>query len=105
MIGSKKSKSGKVILANDTHFAFSQPGAWYEAEISYPGYNFYGLYLPGVPFPIIGHNQDYGWGLTIFPVDNSNYYTETLNEDKSKVKYKNKWVDIKIKRESIKVKG
>lgn len=105
VIGSKKSKSGNVILANDTHFAFSQPGAWFEAEISYPGYNFYGLYLPGVPFPIIGHNKDYGWGLTIFPVDNSNYYSEVLNENKRKVKYKNQWVDIKINREIIKVKG
>jgi penicillin G amidase len=105
VIGSKKSKSGKVILANDTHFAFSQPGAWFEAEISYPGYNFYGLYLPGVPFPIIGHNLDFGWGLTIFPVDNSNYYSEILNKEKTKVKYRNQWVDINVNRETIKVKG
>ena len=105
VIGSKKSKSGKVILANDTHFAYSEPGAWYEAEISYPGYDFYGLYLPGVPFPIIGHNQNYGWGLTIFPIDNANYYQETLDSTGTKVLYKNKWTDIKIKKETIKVKN
>ncbi len=105
IIGSKKSKSGKVIIANDTHFAYSQPGAWFEAEISYPGYNFYGLYLPGVPFPIIGHNSDYGWGLTIFPFDNSNYYAELLNKEKTKVKYKNQWTDLTKTIETIKVKG
>ena len=104
VIGSKKSKSGKVILANDTHFAYSEPGAWYEAEISYPGYNFYGLYLPGVPFPIIGHNQNYGWGLTIFPVDNANFYQETLDSTGTKVLYKNNWTDIQTKKEIIKVK-
>jgi len=105
VIGAKKSKSGKVILANDTHFAYSEPGAWYEAEISYPGYNFYGLYLPGVPFPVIGHNQNYGWGLTIFPIDNANFYNETLDSTKTKVLYKNKWVDLNIQKEIIKVKG
>ena len=105
VIGSKKSETSKVILANDTHFAYTQPGAWYEAEITYPGYNFYGFYLPGVPFPVIGHNEDYGWGLTIFPVDNSNYYAEILNKDKTKVKYKNQWVDIIVNNEKIKVKG
>ena len=105
VIGTKKSKSGKVILANDTHFAYSEPGAWYEAEISYPGYNFYGLYLPGVPFPVIGHNQNYGWGLTIFPIDNANFYQEIIDSTRSKVLYKNNWVDLKIKKETIKVKG
>ncbi len=105
VIGAKKSKSGKVILANDTHFAYSEPGAWYEAEISYPGYDFYGLYLPGVPFPIIGHNQNYGWGLTIFPIDNANYYSETLDSTGTKVLYKNNWVNLDIRKETIKIKG
>jgi len=105
VISAKRSKSGKVILANDTHFAYSEPGAWYEAEISYPGYNFYGLYLPGVPFPVIGHNQDYGWGLTIFPIDNANFYQETIDSTGTKVLYKNKWTDLKTKKEIIKVKG
>ncbi|MEZ4907880.1 MAG: penicillin acylase family protein [Saprospiraceae bacterium] len=105
VIGKKKSKTGQVILANDTHFAYSEPGAWYEAEISYPGYNFYGLYLPGVPFPVIGHNQNFGWGLTIFPFDNSNYYLEKIDTITNKVMYKNNWVDIASRKEIIKIKG
>lgn len=105
VISSKKSKSGKVIFANDTHFAYSQPAVWYEAEITYPGYNFYGLYLPGVPFPVIGHSKDYGWGLTIFPLDNANYYEETIDSNRNKVLYKNEWVDLQFKVDTIKVKG
>lgn len=105
VISPSKSKSGKVILANDTHFAYTEPGAWYEAEISYPGYNFYGLYLPGVPFPVIGHNEKFGWGLTIFPVDNANYYSEKIDQDGSKVLYKNSWVNLQLRDEIIKIKG
>jgi penicillin G amidase len=105
VISPSKSKSGKVIIANDTHFAYTEPGAWYEAEISYPGYNFYGLYLPGVPFPVIGHNEKFGWGLTIFPVDNANYYSEKIDQDASKVLYKNSWVNLQLRDEIIKIKG
>ena len=105
IIGREKSKTGQVILANDTHFAYTEPGAWYEAEISYPGYNFYGLYLPGLPFPVIGHNEKYGWGLTIFPFDNSNYYIEKIDSVNKKVMYKNEWVNLKERDEIIKIKG
>lgn len=105
VISPAKSKSGKVIIANDTHFAYTEPGAWYEAEILYPGYNFYGLYLPGVPFPVIGHNEKFGWGLTIFPVDNANYYSEKIDNTGSKVLYKNNWINLQFRDEIIKIKG
>lgn len=73
VIAPHKTKSGEAILANDTHVGFSQPGIWYEAYIEYPGYEFYGHFIPTVPFGIIGHNHDLAWGLTIFPFDNMDY--------------------------------
>jgi len=105
VVGEKKSKSGKVIFGNDTHFAYAQPSVWYEAEITYPGYNFYGFYLPGMPFPIIGHDKEFSWGLTIFPFDNANYYSEKVDHKNDKVMFKNQWVDLDIHKETIKVKG
>ena len=104
VISAKRSKSGKPILANDTHFAYSQPAVWYEAEITYPGYNFYGFYLPGLAFPVIGHSHHHAWGLTIFPLDNSNFYEETIDSTHKKVLYKNQWVDLQIIKDTIKVK-
>ncbi len=74
VLGPQKTKSGKAILANDTHIGFSQPAVWYEAHINYPGYDFYGSFLPTCPFAVIGHNKNLGWGLTIFPFDNMDYY-------------------------------
>ncbi|MBT5093783.1 MAG: penicillin acylase family protein, partial [Halobacteriovoraceae bacterium] len=64
-IAPKRSKSGAAILASDPHIGFSQPNIWFEASIHTPNYQIYGHFLPGVPYPVLGHNKDLGWGLTI----------------------------------------
>ncbi len=84
VLGPQKTKSGKAILANDTHIGFSQPAVWYEAHINFPGYEFYGSFLPSCPFAVIGHNKNLGWGLTIFPFDNMDYYQIEDTEDPEK---------------------
>jgi len=84
VLAPKKTKSGKAILANDTHIGFSQPAVWYEAQIKYPGYDFYGSFLATCPYAVIGHNKNLGWGLTIFPFDNMDYYRVENTEDPSK---------------------
>jgi penicillin amidase len=45
VISGKKTKSGKPILANDTHIAFSQPSVWYEAHLECPTFKTYGNFL------------------------------------------------------------
>lgn len=79
VMSKERSKSGKVLLANDTHIAYSQPSVWYEAHINYPGFEMFGYYMAGVPFALIGHNNNYGWGMTIFPFDNMDLYREKIN--------------------------
>jgi penicillin amidase len=69
----KKTKNGKVIFANDPHIGFSQPGTWYEAHIVTPEFELYGCYLAGTPFPLLGHNRDYAYGLTMFENDDDFY--------------------------------
>ena len=69
-------KNGKVIFANDPHIAFSQPGTWYEAHIVTPDYEMYGYYLAGTPFPLLGHNRQYAYGLTMFENDDLDLYKE-----------------------------
>lgn len=106
VIGPQKSKSGKVLFANDTHIDYGQPATWYEAHISFPGTDFYGHHLPLVPFGVLGHNRSIAWGLTIFPFDNVNYYQETIHpDDPGKVMYKNQWEDLIKREEIIRVKG
>jgi len=106
VIGPQKSKSGKVLFANDTHIDYGQPATWFEAHLKYPGVDFYGHHLPLVPFGVLGHNRSIAWGLTIFPFDNVNYYQEKLHpEDPSKVMYKNEWTSLDQRDEIIHVKG
>ena len=76
VIAPEKTTSGKVILANDPHIGFAQPSVWYEAHINAPGYEKYGYYLGGIPFPMLGHNRQLAYGLTMFENDDVDFYRE-----------------------------
>jgi penicillin G amidase len=83
VIGAEKTKSGKVILANDPHIMFSQPGTWFEAHIVTPNHEMYGYYLAGTPFSLLGHNREYAYGLTMFQNDDLDLFEETENPENS----------------------
>ncbi len=87
VIAPQKTKNGKVIFANDPHIGFSQPGTWYEAHLVTPDYEMYGYYLAGTPFPLLGHNHNYAYGLTMFENDDIDLYQEE-NHPKDETKYK-----------------
>ena len=78
VIAPEKTKNGKVIFANDPHIGFSQPGTWYEAHLVTPDFELYGSYLAGTPFPLLGHNRDYAYGLTMFENDDADFFREKL---------------------------
>ncbi|MFT6069217.1 MAG: penicillin amidase [Bacteriovoracaceae bacterium] len=103
VISGNRSKSGKPLLCNDPHVAFSLPGIWYEAHIKTPEMELYGHYVPLSPYTPMGHNQEVGWAVTMAEVDDLDLYYEKLEGDK--VYYKNKLVDLKIEEEVIKIKG
>jgi len=101
-----RTASGAPILANDTHIGFSQPAAWYEAHIEYPGFSFYGHHLAGIPFGLLGNNRFCGVGLTMFENDDTDFFYETLNpENPNQVKFRDQWEDLKVRKEIIHVKG
>jgi len=92
VIGSKKTKNKKVIFANDPHIEFSQPAVWYQSHLITPEYELYGFNLGLTPFPLLGHNREYAYGLTMFENDDIDFYKEGDNQ-----KYN-------IRKETIKVK-
>ncbi len=105
VIGGQKTKSGKVIFANDPHIGFAQPCTWYEAHISCPDYEIYGYYLAGTPFPLLGHNRKYAYGLTMFENDDVDFFAEEVNpKNANQYKYKNDYLDFKNHSKTIKVK-
>lgn len=105
VIGSQKTKNGKVIFANDPHIGFSQPCTWYEAHISCPDYEVYGYYLAGTPFPLLAHNRQYAYGLTMFENDDIDLFQEEINpKNRNQYLYKNQYLEFKTRTKTIKVK-
>ncbi|MEN8788823.1 MAG: penicillin acylase family protein [Flavobacteriaceae bacterium] len=83
VIAPAKTKNGKVILANDPHIGFSQPSVWYEAHVISPDYEKYGYHMAGIPFPLLAHDRQLAYGLTMFENDDLNFYYEKLHPQDS----------------------
>jgi penicillin amidase len=105
VVNKDRSRSGKPILANDTHIKYSQPSVWYETVLEYPGNRVAGYYLAGVPYAVVGNTDHYAWGVTIFPFDNMDLYKEKSNPDDSDQVWENDhWQTMQTDRQIIKVK-
>lgn len=79
VIAPEKTKNGKVIFANDPHIEYSQPSVWYQNHIKTPDYEIYGFNIALMPFPLLGHNREYAYGLTMLANDDLNFYVEENN--------------------------
>ena len=105
VLGAEKTKNGKVIFENDPHIGFSQPGTWYEAHIVTPNYEMYGYHLAGTPFPLLGHNRNYAYGLTMFENDDLDFFQEEENpKNSNQYKTPTGFNDYKFITKRIKVK-
>lgn len=106
VIAPQKTKNKKVIFANDPHIAFSQPSVWYQSHLKTPDYEMYGYNLALTPFPLLGHNRNYAYGMTMFENDDVDFYYEE-NNPKNPLEYKtpNGYEKYKLIDKSIKIKG
>jgi penicillin G amidase len=86
-VSSRRTNTGKPLLANDPHLAPSTPGTWYQMGLhctrigpqcpfDVSGYTFAGL--PGV---VIGHNRRIAWGFTNLNADVTDLYIEQVEGD------------------------
>lgn len=100
-----KTKNGKVIFANDPHIGFAQPSVWYEAHVETPTYSKYGYHIAGIPFPVLGHNRDIAYGMTMFENDDVDFYYEENNPDNAdQYRLNGSWTAYESVTKSIKVK-
>ena len=104
-VSGSKTSSGMPLLANDPHLSYNLPPWWYEIRLQSDNYDFGGYGLYGFPLPVIGHNNDIGWGFTNVMTDDMDFYIETLNEDQTQYMFDGKWVDLKIEEEEINLKS
>jgi len=105
VLSAKRSESGKAMLVNDPHIAFSQPSVWYEAQLSSDNTEIYGHFLGLIPLPMLGMTKEHAWGLTMFENDDMDLYAEKINpEDGNQYWAIDRWLDFDVRTEVIKVK-
>jgi len=106
IISSEKSASGFPMLANDPHRKIAVPSLRYIVHLVAPGWNVIGGGEPEIPGVSIGHNEKGAWGLTIFETDGEDLYVYNLNPNNlNQYWHKEKWVNMKIIHDSIRVKN
>ncbi len=99
-------KSGKPLLGNDPHLAHKIPGIWYLLTLKFPnGVTATGFSISGVPGVLIGRNNYVAWGYTASALENIDMYWLDIDEKHQTYYYNKTWVPLKLRRETIKVKG
>lgn len=105
-LAGRRTASGKPLLAGDPHIAFSLPAVWYEAHLNAPGFELYGHFQALNPFALLGHNQQFGWSLTMFQNDDMDLVALRANPaNPRQVASQGQWVELRTRSELIQVKG
>ncbi|WP_310732105.1 penicillin acylase family protein [Roseateles sp. YR242] len=106
VVAGSHTASGKPLLAGDPHIAYSAPAVWWEAHLKTPQFELYGHHLALTPVALLGHNQHFGWSLTMFQNDDVDFIAEKVNPDNpNEVWVNGRWVAMTARQEIIKVKG
>jgi hypothetical protein len=105
VVAPSKSATGRPIMANDPHRAYSAPSLRYIAHLSAPGIDVVGAGEPALPGISLGHNGTIAFGLTIFNMDQEDLYVYELDADARRYKYKDGFEEFRVMRESVAVKG
>jgi penicillin amidase len=81
VVSGAHTESGKPLLANDPHLGLQAPSLWYLAHLSSPAGNVVGGTLPGVPFIVLGRNDQLAWTLTTTLGDTQDLFVERVAPD------------------------
>ena len=102
VVSGEITESGKPILANDPHLAFTQPPRWFEIHIKGGRFNTSGVCIAGIPIPVIGQNENVAWGFTNSMVDDVDFFIETINpNDSTQYQWGNEFRNIEFIEEKI----
>ena len=104
IISGKKSASGKPIIANDPHLAYTAPCRWYFVIIKSADWNAEGFTIPGLPSIVIGKNQNIAWALTNVMADDADFYVEKIDSTGENYFLNNSWHKLTISKDTIHVK-
>ncbi len=92
VVAPSRSADGHTRLVSNSHQPWSGPVAWYELVVhSGAGWNFAGATFPGVPYPVLGHNETLGWTNTVDRPDLVDVYKLRLNNASDAYRFDGRW--------------
>jgi penicillin amidase len=99
VLDESRTSNGNALLSNDPHLGMSQPATWYLAHLdarTHGDGEFHsaGVTFAGLPWVLIGQNENVAWGLTTANMDFTDVYEEEVI-DGSGVRFKGEVVPFK----------
>jgi acyl-homoserine-lactone acylase len=106
-ISPQRSRSGKSLLANDTHLPLSMPSLWNFVQIRSPKFQAAGVSIAGVPAVVAGFNGKLAWGMTMVMGDTQDLFLEQLKQEGGRLLYlaDGKWQPVRQRQETFFIKG
>lgn len=106
-IAPQSSRSGRSLLANDTHLPLSMPSVWNFVHIRSPKFQAAGVSIAGVPAVVAGFNGKLAWGMTMVMGDNQDLFLEQLKREGGRLYYMadGKWQPARERQETFFIKG
>lgn len=106
VISGNRTKTGRPLLANDTHMALTNPSLWWEVHLVCPTIDAAGFAIPGLPGLPVGRNRHVAWGVTNIMADDVDFYIEQINpKNRLQYRYVDRWEDMRTHVEKISVKN
>ena len=102
-VSGRRSPDGVTRLVSNSHQPWTGPVAWYELQVeSEEGWRFRGVNFPGVPFPLMGHNEHLGYTNTVNRPDLIDVYE--LETDGDRYFHDGAWRELERERIVLRVK-
>jgi acyl-homoserine-lactone acylase len=106
-IAPQRSRSGKSLLASDSHGPLAAPSLWSFVQIRAPKYQAAGVTVAGLPMVLGGFNGKVAWSMTSVLGDNQDLFLEKIRRQGSSLTYEvnGKWQPLAVRNETYFVKG
>ncbi|MCX2542175.1 penicillin acylase family protein [Pseudomonas sp. COW5] len=106
-IAPQRSRSGKSLLASDSHGPLAAPSLWSFVQIHAPKYQAAGVTVAGLPMVLGGFNGKVAWSATSVFGDNQDLFLEKIRRQGSNLTYEvnGKWQPLGVRNETYFVKG
>ncbi|WP_460320922.1 penicillin acylase family protein [Pseudomonas ogarae] len=106
-IAPQRSRSGKSLLASDSHGPLGMPGLWSPVQIRAPKYQAAGVSVAGIPMILAGFNGKVAWSMTSVLGDNQDLFLERIRRQGNSLSYEvnGKWQPAIVRNETYFIKG